>query len=65
MLTNIYNAHEEGNFCDDPGNTMKLINVEHCSWSMGYIGKSNRMAYSYSVSRQTIKLIFHLTDTTK
>jgi len=46
MLTNIHDPPEEGNFCDDSGNTLKPAIVEDCNRHMGYIDKSDRMPNS-------------------
>jgi len=66
MLTNIYNAPAEGNFCVDGGKAIKPQIVMDYNHHMGYVVKGDRMANSYSIRRRmlkwTKKLLFHLLD---
>jgi hypothetical protein len=54
-LTNIHNPPEEGNFCDESRNTLKLDIVQDYSSHTGYIDRGGRMANSYTNSRHTWK----------
>jgi hypothetical protein len=64
ILTNMHNAPAEGNFCDEQGYALKPLIVEEYNRHMGYVGKGDRMANSFSISRRTHKwpkkLFFHL-----
>jgi len=66
MLTNIYNAPVEGNFCNDGGDAMKPQIVMDYNYDMGYVDKGDRKANSYSINLRTFKcmkiLFFHLLD---
>ena len=65
MLTKIHDP-QEGNFCDEQGNAIKLETVADYDRHMGYVDKGDRMANSYSISCCTWewknKLFFHLFD---
>jgi hypothetical protein len=56
----------EGNFCDEHGKAIKPAIVGDYNRHMGHVDKLDRMANSYSISRQTWKwtkkLFFHLLD---
>jgi len=66
ILTNIHDAPAEGNFCDSNGKAIKPQIVTDYNRHMGYVGKGDRMANSYSINRRTWKwtkkLFFHLFD---
>jgi hypothetical protein len=53
MLTNMHRSPAEGNFCDEHGNALKPAIVQNYNRHMGYVGKSDRMTNSYSISRHT------------
>ena len=46
MLTNIHNAPEEGNFCNEGGKAIKPQTVKDYNHHMGYVDKGDRMANS-------------------
>jgi hypothetical protein len=50
MLTNIHDPPDEGDFCDESGNTLKPAVMEDNNQHMGYVDKSDRMVNSYSIS---------------
>jgi len=50
VLTNIHDPPEEGNFCDESGNTLKPTITEDNNRHTGYVDKSDRMVNSYSIS---------------
>ena len=50
VLTNIHSAPAEGNFCSERGKAMKPQIVMNYNHHMGYVGKGDRMANSYSIS---------------
>jgi len=50
MLTNIHDPPEEGNFCVDSRNTLKLTIVEDYNGHVGYVDKGDGMAKSYFIS---------------
>jgi len=64
VLTNIHSAPVEGNFCSEGGKAIKPQIVMNYNQHMGYVGKGDRMANSYSISWHTFKwtknLFFHL-----
>jgi len=66
MFTNIHNAPAKVNFCNEEGKAIKLQIVMDYNHHMGYVDKSDRMAnrysISYSTSKWTKKLFFHLLD---
>jgi len=66
MLTNIRNALAEGNLCNERGKTIKPQIVMDYNHHVGYVGKGDRMANSYSTCRRTFKwtknLFLHLLD---
>ena len=66
MLTNIHSAAAEGNFCNEGGKGIKPHIVTDYNHHMGYVGKGDRMASSYSISCRTFKwtknLFFRLLD---
>jgi len=68
MLTNMDPPPAEGNFCDDSNRPMKPHIVERYNRHMGYVGNSDHMANSYSMSLRTFKwttkLFFHRLDLT-
>jgi hypothetical protein len=55
VLRNIHNAPAEGNFCNKGGKSIKLQIVIEYNRHMSYVDKCDRMANSYSISRQTFK----------
>ena len=55
MLTNIYNAPAEGNFCNEGGKAVKPQIMMDYNHHMGYVDKGDRMANSYSISLRTFK----------
>jgi len=65
-LTNIHDPQAEGNFCDNNGKAIKPQIVADYNRHIGYVGKGDRMANSYSINRHawnwTKKLFFHLFD---
>ncbi|PNF30391.1 hypothetical protein B7P43_G13252, partial [Cryptotermes secundus] len=67
ILTNMHCPPAEGSFCDEHGNAIKPATVADYK-HMGYVDKADRMANSYSISRQTWKwtnkLFFHFLDMT-
>jgi hypothetical protein len=66
ILTNIHDPPREGNLRDEHGNAIKPAIVADYNRHMGYLDKADRMANSYTASRQTWKwtkkLFFHLLD---
>ena len=54
-LTNIHELQEAGKFCVESRNALKPAIVEDYNGHVGYIDKSDRMAYSYSISHCTWK----------
>ena len=64
ILTNLDNAPEEGNFCDNNGKAIKPEIVADYNCYMGYIDNGDRTANSYVINRHTCKwtkkLLFHL-----
>ena len=68
MLTNNDPPPDEGNFCDDSKQAVKLQIMARYNWHMGYVDNSDHMANSYSMCRRnfkwTKKLFFHLLDLT-
>ena len=66
VLTNIHTAPAEGNFCNTNGKAIKPQIVADYNRHMGYVGKGDRMADTYSINRRTWKwtkkLFFHLFD---
>ena len=66
MLTNIYNAPAEGNFCNDRAKGIKPQIVKDYNHHIGYVNKGDRKACSYSIIRHTLKwtkkLFFQLLD---
>jgi hypothetical protein len=51
ILTNIYDAPAEGNFCDNNGKTIKQQIVADYIRHMGYIDNGDRTANSYTINR--------------
>ena len=66
LLTNIHDPPTEGNYRDEHGNAIKPAIVVDYNHHMGHVDNANRMASSYTASRQTCKwtkkLFFHLLD---
>jgi len=66
VLTNIHDPPAEGNFCDCNGKAIKPQIVVDYNRHMGYVGKGDRMAETYSINcctwKWTKKLFFHLFD---
>jgi hypothetical protein len=66
ILTNVHKPPQEGNFCDEQGNAIKLDIVAVYNHHMSYVDKGDRIANRYSVSHQTWKwtkkLVFHVLD---
>jgi hypothetical protein len=62
LLTNIHNPPREGNYCDEHGNAIKPAIVADYNCHMGHVDSTDRMANSYTASRPTWKLFFHLLD---
>jgi len=66
LLMNIHNAPADGNFYIEGGKAMKPQIVTDYNCHMGFVDKGNRIAKSYSISRDTFKwtkkLFFHLLD---
>lgn len=55
LLINMLNPPQEGNFCDEQINAIKLDNVAVYSHHMGYADKGDSLTNSYSVSHWTWK----------
>jgi len=66
LLTKIHDPPREGNYRDEHRNVMKLAIVADCCRHMGHIDNADRMANSYTATRQTWKwtkkLFFHVLD---
>jgi len=66
FLTNMHDPPREGNYRDEHGNAIKPALVADYNHHMGYVDRADRMANSYTASRQTWKwtkkLFFHLLD---
>ena len=55
MLTNMYHAPPDGNFCDEHGNAFKLMILHDCNRHMGCVDESDCMMNLYSIGRWTWK----------
>ena len=66
LLTNIHVPPREGNYRDEHRNAIKLAIVADYNRHMGHVDNADRMANSYTASRQTWKwtkkLFFDLLD---
>ena len=66
MLTNIHNSPTAVNLCNNKRKAMKSLIVIDYSCHLGYMGKEDRIANSYSICHQTWKwtekLFFSLLD---
>ena len=66
LLTNILDPPREGNYRDEHGSAIKPAIVADYNCHVGYVDNADRMANSYTASRQTCKwtkkLFFHLLD---
>ena len=68
LLTNIHDPPTEGNYRDEHGNAIKPAIVADYNRHVGHVDSADRMANSYTATRQTWKwtkkLFFHLLDLT-
>jgi len=55
LLTNIHDPPREGNYRDEHGNVIKPAIVVDYNRHMGHVDNADRMANSYTTSRQTWK----------